>query len=145
LINDSKENGMSSKLEIRLCELKKRVVGGVEDHGFGHIVSNANTNAVINGIATLQFNGAAISSDTTNLSQTVQLATGGGFPSAVEIIVIGAADGLSTADASLAAEQALAVKDFLLTNGVPAKSVAVELPLAHAPVQRDSQAAAVVA
>jgi len=117
---------MSSGLVVRVCTLNKIVTGGVP-HALGQINPVGDTDKVASDIVGLQFEGAFISSDLTALRDKLTVMLGAGFPG-TDVLVIGAANGLSGDEIELAARRAFAVKNFLLSVGVPTANVAADMP-----------------
>lgn len=121
---------MSSGLEIRICRLEQ-IVGGGEGQSFGQIDPHADgADQLAAKIVALEFEGAHVKSDLTDLRRSVLQLIGAGFPGD-NVLVIGPAGGLDAEALDLAAERALAIKDFLLALGVPARHVAADLASAY--------------
>jgi hypothetical protein len=126
-----------SGLEIRFCAVQKRQRGQGQPHTLGQVVLNSddeNTiNRILNAMGQLKFEGSEIASDDakTNLGNAVNVAAGRDFPNANQIFVIGKEQGVDAQTGALAASRALALKDFLLSKGMPARSVAVEPALGN--------------
>jgi hypothetical protein len=121
---------MSSGLEIRICTLKEVVSSG-EGQSLGAINPHADgADDLAAKIVALEFEGAHIKSDLTDLRRSVLQLLGAGFPGD-SVLVIGPAGGLDADTLDLAAERALAVKDFLLALGVPARHVAADMASAY--------------
>lgn len=121
---------MSSGLEIRICRLEQ-IVGGGEGQSLGAIVTHADgADQLAAKIVALEFEGAHVKSDLTDLRRSVLQLIGAGFPGD-NVLVIGPAGGLDAEALDLAAERALAIKDFLLALGVPARHVAADLASAY--------------
>jgi hypothetical protein len=118
---------MSSGLEVRVCNVVKIASSG-GSQSLGELESHANIDDIVNAIVALDFDGAFVKSDLTSLRETLQLALGAGFPGSAEVIVIGAAGGLSAEELELAGDRAFAVKEFLVANGVPERSVVADMP-----------------
>lgn len=117
---------MSSGLEIRICTLNKIVTSG-EPHAAGVINPVGDTDRLAGDIVGLEFEGAFVQSDLTNLRDKLNVMLGAGFPG-TDVLVISAAKGLTGEAIELAARRALAVKNFLLSVGVPAANVAADMP-----------------
>ena len=121
---------MSSGLEIRICRLEQ-IVGGGEGQSLGTIEPHADgADQLAAKIVALEFEGAHVKSDLTDLRRSVLQLIGAGFPGD-NVLVIGPAGGLDAEALDLAAERALAIKDFLLALGVPARHVAADLASAY--------------
>lgn len=121
---------MSSGLEIRICRLEQ-IVGGGEGQSFGQINPHADgADSLAAKIVALEFEGDYIKSDLTDLRKSVLQLIGAGFPGD-SVLIIGPAAGLAAEALDLAAERALAVKDFLLCLGVPARHVAADVASAY--------------
>lgn len=119
---------MSSNLEIRICTLNKRVTAGrSETHGGAQINPVGDASELAAALVALEFDGALITSDLTELRANLQALLNAGFPG-TDLLVIGAAPGLSADATAVAAQRAVAVKKFLLEAGVPAVNVAADAP-----------------
>ncbi len=121
---------MSSGLEIRIGTLKE-IVGGGGSQSLGAIIPHADgADELAAKIIALEFEGAHIQSDLTELRRNVLQLLGAGFPGD-SVMIIGPAKGLDASEIDIAADRALAVKDFLLCLGVPARNIAADMPSAY--------------
>lgn len=125
---------MNSGLEIRVCTLVKRVSGG-QSHSLGQVEPHAGSeqklNAIINAIATLEFDGTFVKSDVAPLRKLIVEGLDAGVPRETDLLVVGPAEGLPAEESELAAERALVIKDFLRALGVPAIHLAADAPSAY--------------
>jgi hypothetical protein len=126
-------------LEVRLCTLREIFTGPQESHSTLEVDDDGNSmeghsesaSAIADMIVSLEFNGSAISSDTTALRNAVRVALGGDFP-ADDLLLIGPASGLTGERLRVAGQRALAVKRLLLESNVPAENVAADAAAAPA-------------
>jgi outer membrane protein OmpA-like peptidoglycan-associated protein len=118
----------------------RKIVAGGGPQALGQATGgNADSaDSVAAEISALEFDGAFIKSDLSELRKIVLQALGQGFPGNT-VLVIGCAGGSKAEELELAAARTLAVKDLLLGLGVPARNVAADAPSTYLRPNRGSR------
>jgi hypothetical protein len=119
---------MDNGLQVLICQVEHVEVLQLVT-SLGHVNPHASTNAVeiakiiVHGLA---FNGTFIEDGLSDLREAVRVATAAGFPDKKELLVIGVAPHVRGEGIIVCTERAIAVKNFLLANGVPAQNVVAD-------------------